>query len=91
MVLTVVVAGGIMTREQSIVQKQELEEKKRLLEEENKSLVREIKSRERELTLLRSDPNTIEKTAKRKLGMARKNETIYIFDRTSSEGLRFGN
>lgn len=67
--------------EQSLIQKQKLEEKKAVLQRENQSLGVEIKTLERRVTLLRSDAKTIEKAAKRKLGMARSDETIYLFEK----------
>jgi hypothetical protein len=44
----------------------------------------EIQALERSVTLLRSDSKTIEKVAKRKLGMVRGDETVYIFDNARS-------
>ncbi len=73
-------ALGILMGEQSFTQKQMLEHKKSLLLRENENLAEEIKSLERRVTLLRSDSKTIEKAAKRKLGMSSPGETIYIFD-----------
>lgn len=75
----VVVAAGMLMGEQSLNQKHKLEEKKIALQRDNQNLAVEIKALERRLTLLRSDPKTIEKAAKRKLGMSRGDETIYIF------------
>jgi cell division protein FtsB len=71
---------GILMGEQGLTQKQKLEEKMALLQKENEYLVAEIKTLERRITLLRSDAKTIEKVAKRKLGMARADETVFIFD-----------
>lgn len=88
---TIVVAGGLVMSEQSVIQKQQLEEKKNLLDKENRRLAGEIKRLERAVTLLSSDSATIEKAAKKKLGMARTDETVYIFDRSASPGLRSGN
>jgi cell division protein FtsB len=88
---TVVVAGGIVMSEQSVIRKQQLEEKRNFLERENRRLAVAIKSLERAVTLLSSDPVTIEKAAKKKLGMARTDETVYIFDRVVAPALRPGN
>ncbi len=71
---------GILMGEQSFTQKQVLETKKSSLVRENENLAEEIKSLERRVTLLRSDAKTIEKAAKRKLGMSAPGETIYIFE-----------
>lgn len=81
----VVAAVGILMGEQSLSQKQKLEDKKSVLQKENQNLAGEIKALERRVTLLRSDPKTIEKAAKRKLGMSRLDETVYIFGKGSGE------
>ena len=65
---------------QGMTQKHKLEEKMVLLQKENERLDAEIKSLERRITLLRSDAKTIEKVAKRKLGMVRADETVFILD-----------
>jgi cell division protein FtsB len=81
-VIFVVVASlGLLMGEQGLTQKQKLEEKLGILRKESDRLVREIKSLERRVTLLRSDSKTIEKVAKRRLGMARPDETVYVFQR----------
>ena len=67
--------------EKSLTQRRNLMEKKRLVTAENLKLARQIKSLEREVMLLRADGKTIERVAKRKLGMARADETVYIFGR----------
>lgn len=70
---------GLMMGEQGLVHKRKLEEKRAMLKRENEQLASSINSLERKLTLLRTDPGTIEKTAKQKLGMARPEETVYVF------------
>lgn len=87
-VFLVVSSVGILMGEQGMTQKQKLEEKMVLLQKENERLTGEIKTLERRITLLRSDAKTIEKVAKRKLGMARPDETVFILDRpaTSESG-----
>ena len=79
--IIVAVSVGVLISERGLTEKQKLEEKKASLEKENDRLVGEIKSLEHKITLLRDDPKTIEKVAKRRLGMARPGETIYIFSR----------
>jgi len=79
--IIVAVSVGVLISERGLTERQKLEEKKASLEKENDRLVGEIKSLEHKITLLRDDPKTIEKVAKRRLGMARPEETIYIFSR----------
>ncbi|MBI4966029.1 MAG: septum formation initiator family protein [Desulfomonile tiedjei] len=76
-----VAAFGILAGENSWNQRSKLLEKRTLLQKENQTLAMEIKSLERKVILLRSDPKTIQKVAKKKLGMARPDETVYLFDR----------
>ncbi len=78
--MTAVASFGILMGQKGLIQKRELEQKRMQLHTENEHLEEEIRSLEREVTLLRSDPKTIEKAAKRKLGMARLDETVYIFE-----------
>ena len=75
----VLVSAGLLMGEMGLTQKHQLEEKRASLHEENEILSADIKTLEREVTLLRTDPRTIEKVAKCKLGMARADETVYIF------------
>ena len=82
---------GILMGEKTLTQKQKLEEKKILLENENRALGSAIKALERKVTLMRSDQRTIEKAAKRKLGMARPDEMVYMFESRSSSASRAGN
>jgi cell division protein FtsB len=77
---------GIWTGQKSLAWKYELEEKTIFLQKENERLASDIRSLERSLTLLRSDPKTIEKVAKHKLGVARPDETVYIFRRGDTPG-----
>jgi len=79
---------GLLMGEKSLVHKKKLDEKRLLLHRENEILASEIQSLERSVTLLRSDSNTIEKVAKRKLGMARPDEMVYIFDNPASRDSR---
>ncbi len=77
--IIVAVSVGVLISERGLTERQKLEEKKTSLQKENDRLVGEIKSLEHKITLLRDDPRTIEKVAKHRLGMARPEETIYIF------------
>jgi cell division protein FtsB len=78
-VFLVVAAVAVLMNEKALTEKQKLEEKRIFLLKESERIAGEIKFLERNVTLLRSDVKTIEKVAKRKLGMARPDETIYIF------------
>jgi cell division protein FtsB len=80
--VSLVATAGVLMGQKGLVQKRHLEQKQILLEKENELLTVEIQSLERKVTLLRADPKTIEKVAKRKLGMARPDERVYIFERT---------
>ena len=80
--VSIVASVGILMGEKSFIQKRELEQKKLQLQRNNELVTVEIKSLERGVTLLRADPKTIEKVAKQKLGMARPDETVYIFQRS---------
>lgn len=79
--LALLLGAGALLGEKSVHQKDGLAAKRDSFRKENEQLVSEIRSLEREVMLLRSDPNTIEKVAKKKLGMSRTNETVYVFDR----------
>jgi cell division protein FtsB len=76
---------GFLMGIKGLNQKYKQEENRSLLQRENERLHVEIKSLERDLTLMRDSPQTIEKTAKRKLGMARPDETVYIFERRTPQ------
>jgi cell division protein FtsB len=92
---TVIFAGvaalGILAGENSLSQKSKLVEKRTTLQNENRNLAMEIRSLERKVTLLRGDPKTIQKVAKKKLGMARPDETVYIFDKVEGSPARADN
>jgi cell division protein FtsB len=77
----VVTLGAVLIGEQGFNQRSVLEAKKLALQKELVCLRSEVKSLERQVTLLRTDPGTIAGVAKRKLGMIRPDETVYIFDR----------
>ncbi len=79
-VLSAILASiGLLLGEKGLSQKHKLLEKRVYLEKEHQHLLREITSLERKVTLLRTDPATLEKSAKCKLGMARRDETVYLF------------
>ncbi len=82
LLVSAVASLGIVMGEKGLIQKRDLERKRLLLQSENEHLAGEIKSLEREVTLLGSDSKSIEKAAKRKLGMARPDETVYLFEQT---------
>ena len=79
-VLAAILASiGLLLGEKGLSQKRKLVEKRAHLEREHQNLVIDITSLERKVTLLRTDPATLEKSAKCKLGMARRDETVYLF------------
>jgi cell division protein FtsB len=88
LVFFAVSSAGILMGEKTLIQKQKIEEKKAVLQKENKNLTQEIKKLERTATLMRTDQKTIEKAAKRKLGMSRPDEAVFIFERKNSAGLK---
>ena len=79
-VFVVVASVGLLMGVKGLTQKHKQEENRFLLQKENERLQVEIKLLERDLTLIRDNPQTIEKIAKRRLGMARPDETVYIFE-----------
>ncbi|MGB6068882.1 MAG: septum formation initiator family protein [Desulfomonilaceae bacterium] len=91
MLLVALVAVGVLVGGKSLTQKAGLEQKKSSIRKENCKLALEIKDLERQVTLMRSDPHTIEKVVKRKLGMVRPNEMVYIFGQESPTALRANN
>lgn len=78
--IALLLGAGALLGEKSLTHKDGLAAKRDSLQKENGQLASEIRSLEREVTLLRSDPKTIEKVAKKKLGMSRPDETVYVFD-----------
>jgi cell division protein FtsB len=91
LLLAAIVLVGVLVGEKSLTQKAGLEEKKSSIRKENHKLTLEIKELERQVTLMRSDPSTIENVAKRKLGMARPDETVYIFEQSNPSAVRATN
>ncbi len=91
LLLAGLVLVGVLVGEKSLTQKAGLEEKKSSIRKENLKLALEIKELERQVTLMRSDPSTIENVAKRKLGMARPDETVYIFEQGNPSAVRATN
>lgn len=84
LITVLLVSAGVLMGENSLTQRRKLVAKKSVLAGENMKLTQEIKELERQVMLVRSDPKTIEKAAKRKLRMARPDETVYIFTRQNS-------
>ena len=78
--LALLLGAGFLLGEKSLTPKDRLLAKKSYFQKENEHLAYEIRSLEREVTQLRSDPKTVEKVAKKKLGMSRPDETVYVFD-----------
>lgn len=89
--LAAAVLVGILVGEKSLTQKASLEAQKVSIRKDNNKLALEIKELERQVTLLRSDPSTIENVAKRKLGMTKPDETVYIFEQSNSPAVRAPN
>jgi cell division protein FtsB len=79
-VLLVLLTVGIFMSEKGKHRREFLLKKKTTLQEKNKCLSTEIRVMENQVMLLRTDPRMIERVAKRTLGMARPNETVYIFN-----------
>jgi cell division protein FtsB len=91
LLLAALVLVGILVGEKSLTQKAGLEGKKSSIRKDNHKLALEIKELERQVTLLRSDSFTIENVAKRKLGMSRPDETVYIFEQANPPAARAPN
>ncbi len=83
--LLAVVSAGVYLGPRGFVERRELDEKRSALRVENSRITREIRSLEREVTLLRTDMTTIARAAKRKLGMAGADETVYVFESAPSQ------
>ncbi|MCX5872022.1 MAG: septum formation initiator family protein [Deltaproteobacteria bacterium] len=79
-IIAIVLVSILYLQEQGDIQKNALQLKIAALTEENSELEHEIGALEQKVSKLRSDTKTVEKVAKRKLGMVRQDETIYIFD-----------
>jgi cell division protein FtsB len=79
LIVGVILVTIMYLQEQGNIQKNSIQVKISLLKQENESIEKEIGQLEQKISKLRSDPKTVEKVAKRKLGMVRQDETIYIF------------
>jgi cell division protein FtsB len=91
LLLAALVLVGVLVGEKSLTQKAGLEGKKSTIRKDNHKLALEIKELERQVTLLRSDSSTIENVAKRKLGMTRPDETVYLFEQSNPSAVRAPN
>jgi cell division protein FtsB len=91
LLLAALVLVGVLVGEKSLTQKAGLEGKKSSIRKDNHKLASEIKELERQVTLLRSDSSTIENVAKRKLGMTRPDETVYLFEQSNPSAVRATN
>ncbi|MGO9738377.1 MAG: FtsB family cell division protein [Desulfomonilaceae bacterium] len=79
-IVIIMIVSILYLQEQGSVQKNSLNLKISDLKQENSQLEQEIGSLGEKISRLRSDPKAVEKVAKRKLGMVRPDETIYIFE-----------
>ena len=79
LIVGVILVTIMYLQEQGNIQKNSIQVKISLLKQENEAIEKEIRQLEQKILKLRSDPKTVEKVAKRKLGMVRQDETIYIF------------
>lgn len=77
----ILVSASFLIVEKGLAHMRALQEKKAFLEREHDELGADVRSLERRLQSLRADPRAVEKMAKCKLGMARPDEVVYIFDR----------
>lgn len=84
-IFIILASTGFLMGIKGLNQKYKQEENRLQLQRENERLQADIKCLEREVTVMRENPQAIEKTAKRKLGMARPDETVYIFERGTTE------
>ena len=79
LIVGVILVTIMYLQEQGNIQKNSIQVKISLLKQENEGIEKEIRQLEQKNSKLRSDPKGVEKVAKRKLGMVRQDETIYIF------------
>ena len=79
LIVGVILVTIMYLQEQGNIQKNSIQVKISLLKQENEAIEKEIRQLEQKILKLRSDLKTVEKVAKRKLGMVRQDETIYIF------------
>lgn len=79
--IAILVSASILIVENGLAHKRALQEKKAFLDVEHRHLAGDVRALERRLQLLRADPRALEKVAKCKLGMARPDEVVYVFDR----------
>ena len=79
LIVGVILVTIMYLQEQGNIQKNSIQVKISRLKQENEGIEKEIRQLEQKISKLRSDPKTVEKVAKRKLGMVRQDETIYIF------------
>ena len=79
LIVGVILVTIMYLQEQGNIQKNSIQVKISLLKQENEAIEKEIRQLEQKISKLRSDPKTVEKVAKRKLGMVRQDEIIYIF------------
>jgi cell division protein FtsB len=79
--LAILASASFLIAEKGLSHKRALQEKKAFLEREHDELSGDVRALERRLQSLRADPKAVEKVAKCKLGMARPDEVVYIFDR----------
>jgi len=79
LIVGVILVTIMYLQEQGNIQKNSIQVKISLLKQENEAIEKEIRQLEQKISKLRSDLKTVEKVAKRKLGMVRQDETIYIF------------
>ncbi len=84
LIFLVVAFVGAVLGEKGLSRKKSLEDKRMTLVRENAELSDELAGLERDIRLLKTDPKTIETVAKKKLGMVRPDETVYLFERRDS-------
>jgi cell division protein FtsB len=79
------VCFGVLMGQKGLAERRHLSAKCSELQAENRELEDSIDRLERKVKLLKTDPRSIEKAAKRKLGMARLDEEIFIFGRSKQQ------